>query len=106
MARILGVQHLGGAFQLGGFRRGRSRTGDQKMHLAQTLHSGQGLGHRVGRQLRAIHIGKKKNGHQITPASSLSFAMSSSMEPTLTPALRPPGSSVLTTFSRALVSTP
>jgi hypothetical protein len=42
----------------------------------------------------------------ITPASSLSLAISSSTEPTFTPALRPAGSTVFTTLSRGVTSTP
>ena len=52
------------------------------------------------------NIGKKKNGHQITPASSFSFWISSATEPTFTPALRPAGSTVFTTERRGETSTP
>ena len=44
--------------------------------------------------------------HQITPASVFSFAISSSTEPTFTPALRVAGSTVFSTFSRGATSTP
>jgi len=43
---------------------------------------------------------------QSTPASTFSFCTSSATEPTFTPALRPPGSAVFTTFRRGETSTP
>ena len=58
---------------------------------AQLLGSGDGL---AGRRLqRTIGVlGQKKNSHQSTPASALSFCTSSATLPTLTPALRLAGS--------------
>ena len=103
----IGVQHACHTVKLGRFsRRTGSGTRHQHMHLAQALHTGKRLGHRIGRQLPVIHIGKQKNGHQITPASSLSFAISSATDPTFTPALRPAGSTVLMTDRRGVTSTP
>ena len=66
-------------------------------------------GHRLGGgvvQVRVVVLGEDQDGHQITPASVFSFAISSSTEPTLTPALRVAGSTVFTTFSRGVTSTP
>jgi hypothetical protein len=75
---VVGVKNLGHAGELGGL--GRCCGGgacDQEMHVAQRRHGGEGLCHGIGGELPVIHIGEKKNGHQITPASSLSFAISS-----------------------------
>ena len=49
---------------------------------------------------------KKENGHQITPASSLSLPTSSPTSDTITPALRVGGSMVSRTFNRGVTSTP
>ena len=89
-----------------GRRRLATCAGDQHMRLAQRCHRGHGLGQRIRRQLAVNHFAQKKNSHQITPASSFSFAISSSTEPTLTPALRVAGSTVFTTLRRGLTSTP
>ena len=83
-----------------------ARAGNQHMHVAQARHGGQGFRHGVNRQSAFVHIGNQKNGHQITPASSLSFAISSATEATLTPALRPAGSVVFTIDRRGATSTP
>ena len=53
-----------------------------------------------------VVLGEDQDGHQSTPASVLSLAISSSTEPTLTPALRVAGSTVFSTFSRGATSTP
>ncbi len=89
-----------------GRRRVAALPGDQHMDLAEALHGLQRLGQRIGAKMPVADIGKKKNSHQITPASSFSFAISSSTEPTFTPALRPAGSTVLTTVRRGVTSTP
>ena len=105
---IIGKQHFGDALQ--GRRLGgcgvTARAGHKHMHLAQTRDGRQRLGNLIGRQMPLVHIRNQQNGHQITPASSLSFAISSATEPTLTPALRPTGSTVLTTVRRGATSTP
>src|SRR5262245_28568390 len=54
-----------------------------------------------------VVLGKKKRGrHQSTPTSFLSLSTSSPTDFTLTPALRPGGSLVLSTCSRGEMSTP
>ncbi len=53
-----------------------------------------------------VHMSNQQNGHQITLASSLSFVINSATEPTLTPALRPTGSTVFRIARRAETSTP
>ena len=58
-------------------------------------------------QLAARDLRQKKGRHgQITPASSCSFATSSATDLTLTPDLRPEGSTVFSTLSRGETSTP
>ena len=57
-------------------------------------------------QARIVVLGQDQDGHQITPASVFSFAISSSTEPTFTPALRVAGSVVFSTLSRGVTSTP
>mgnify|MGYP001124772601 CR=1 FL=1 len=44
----------------------------------------------------AVVLGENENGHQTIPTSCLSFATSSSTEPSLTPAWRRGGSSTFT----------
>jgi hypothetical protein len=106
--RGVGDQHLGGAVQLrrglgGG---GDAFAGDQHVDLAEALHGGQRLGGGVEREIRAVELRDQKNGHQITPASSFSFATSSSTLATRTPALRAGGSTTDSTVSRGATSTP
>ena len=47
------------------------------------------LGIKVAPEVIDYYIRQKENSHHRTPASSFSFAISSSTDPTLTPALRP-----------------
>ena len=89
-----------------GFGCGGGGASHQQMHFAEASHSRQRFGNRISGKLATIHIGQKENSHQITPASSLSFAISSSTEATLTPAFRPAGSEVFTTVRRGVTSTP
>ncbi len=107
VSRVIGRENLGHARDLR--RRIRSaanaRARDQNGHVAQSLRRRNGLGGRVQRQIRAIDFCNQENSHHTTPAS-LSFATSSSTEPTLMPALRPAGSAVFTTSRRGLTSTP
>ena len=105
---IIRRQDLGHTGKLRGFGGGGGNavTGDQQMHLAQRLGGGQRLGGAVRAQRAAGHFGNQKYGHQITPASSLSFAISSATLATFTPALRPCGSTVLMTARRGVTSTP
>ena len=79
---------------------------NQNMNIAQARYGCQGLGHLINGKLAVGDICKKKNRHQITPASSLSFEISSSTEATLMPALRVSGSVVLITVKRGVTSTP
>ncbi len=101
-------QDLGHALQCRGLGccRIAAHARDKDMHLTQGFDSRKGLGDRIGGKLAFVHIGKKKNRHQITPASSLSLAISSATDPTLTPALRPVGSTVFITVRRGATSTP
>ncbi len=106
--RRIGEQHLAHAGELGGCLGGRLGVVPGHEHVdvaAELLGSGNGLG---GRRLqRAIGVlGKKKNGHQSTPASALSFCTSSATLPTLTPALRLAGSAIFSTLRRGVTSTP
>lgn len=75
------------------------------MHLA--AHLGRGGQRLVGRvfQRSVVVFCNEEDSHQIAPAS-LSLATSSAGEPTLMPAWRFGGSSVLMTLRRAVVSTP
>ena len=105
---IVGEKNLGHALQRRRFGRCRIAAGacDQHGHRAKRFHRSQGFGNLIGCKLAFIHVCQKKNGHQITPASSLSFAISSATEATLTPALRPTGSTVFRTARRGVTSTP
>ena len=105
---IIGEQHFGHAGQFGSLSRSSiaTRACDQHMHFAKRSNSSKGFRHGIRRQSAFVYISNQQNGHQITPASSLSFAISSSTEPTLTPALRPAGSTVFTMFRRGVTSTP
>src|SRR5437879_2046529 len=99
--RAVGEQHLLDAVELGG-RVGHSLrvfAGDEDVHVAaERLCGGQRL---VGGILERLVVvfGEQQRGHPITPAS-LSLPTSSAGEATLTPDLRPAGSTVLTTSSR------
>src|SRR3984885_6353078 len=80
--------------------------GDQHVDVGADLFGG---GQRfVGGVLErfVVVFGEKKNRHQIAPASFFSLSMSSATVLTLTPALRPGGSDVLTISRCGLVSTP
>src|SRR5665647_3952072 len=57
-------------------------------------------------QQGVVVFGNQQRGHQITPASFLSFETSSATSLTLTPALRPPGSVVLMISRCGVRSTP
>ena len=86
--------------------RGAGLAGDEHGDVAaDRLCSGHGLGGGVV-QGRVVVLGEDQDGHHSTPASVFSFAISSSTEPTFTPALRVTGSAVFTTFSRGVTSTP
>ena len=113
IGRCVGQQHLLDAVELRrrvgrGLRIG---AGHQHMHrCAKGLGGGERL---VGGvlEMSVIVLGDQQSGHsfdpsQSTPASVLSFWTSSATEPTFTPALRPPGSAVLSTFRRGAMSTP
>ena len=105
---ILGAEHLGhtgdGRGRIGGgFGR---RAGAKHGHIAQLRGGGHRLGGGIHRQFAGVNLGQKKNSHYSTPASSLSFVISSSTEPTLTPAARASGSEVFTTDRRGVTSTP
>jgi hypothetical protein len=106
-AGIFGDQHARHAVDPGrrlacGCGRG---TGGQNGDVTQRPGGGDGLGGGVQRQLAIVHFGKEKNSHYTAPAC-LSFATSSSTEPTISPALRVGGSSVRSTSSRGATSTP
>ena len=91
----------------GGLRRGFDPVaGDEDMdRFIQRLGRGQGLGRRlIERAIR--NLGKKQDRHQITPASSLSFATSSAAEASLTPALRVGGATVFKILRRGAISMP
>ena len=80
----------------------RDEHGDVAAHRLRRSH---GLGGGVV-QRAVVVLGQDQDRHQITPASDFSLAISSSTEPTLTPAWRVDGSTVFTTFSRGVTSTP
>ena len=112
-----GQKHLAHARQLRSGVGGRLGVlaGNENVHVAAHLQgSGERLGVLVG-QGNVVVIGNEKNGHVCvpflacpyrTPASFFSLSTSSATEPTLTPALRPSGSAVLSTLRRGAVSTP
>ena len=106
--RAVRQQHLLDAVELGrgiGHRLG-ILAGDEDMHVAaQRLGGGQRLAGRVLERLVVV-LGDEKRGHQISPISFLSLSTSSPTVFTLTPALRPAGSVVLSTSSRGAMSTP
>ena len=108
VAGALDVDHLRDAVELGR-RLGDGAgvlAGDEHVDVAaHRLRGGDGLGGGVV-EMRVVVLGENENGHQSTPASVLSLAISSSTEPTFTPALRVAGSAVLTTFRRGVTSTP
>ena len=107
----IGQQHLGRALQLrGGIGRGLGAlAGDQHMHVRADLQRGaQRLRRLVGQALIVV-FGDEENCHSVSVNPSCrelrarrlrcaSLSTSSATFFTLTPALRPPGSSVFTTF--------
>mmetsp|Transcript_3534 Transcript_3534/g.6362 ORF Transcript_3534/g.6362 Transcript_3534/m.6362 type:complete len:130 (+) Transcript_3534:742-1131(+) len=107
-AVILGTEHLGDALDRRRFIGSRlgGGPGTEHGHVAQFRGSGDGFRGGVHRQFARVHLGKKKYSHYRTPASSLSFVISSSTEATLTPAARASGSEVVTTCRRGVTSTP
>ena len=103
----VGEEHLGGAVELGGGLGDglAAGTGDQHVHVAaQRLGGAHGLGD-GGAERLVVVVGEKKDRHDSAP-TSFSLAMSSAALATLTPALRPGGSTVLSTLSRGATSTP
>ena len=108
IGRRIRQQHLLDAVELR--RRVRDRlaagAGDQHVHIgADALGRGERLVGRVLERLVVV-LGNQQRRHQIAPASFLSLSTSSATVFTLTPALRTGGSTVLTTSSRGLTSTP
>ena len=71
--------------------------------LPERLRGGQRLVGRVLERLVVV-LGEQQRGHQISPISFLSLSTSSPTVFTLTPALRPAGSAVLSTSSRGATS--
>ena len=104
---IFGDQNLGHAVDGGGgvTGGGGGGAGAQNGDVTDGLGGGNGLGGGVHRQFAIGHFGKEKNSHYTAPAS-LSFATSSSTDPTMIPADRSAGSSVLMTSRRGETSTP
>ena len=105
--RGIGIEHLGRAIELGGGLGHRLAVGTGHQHvdvLAQRPGGGHGLGD--GRRQRLVVVlRQQKSGHDNAPAS-FSLATSSAALATLTPALRPGGSTVFTTLRRGAISTP
>ena len=102
VSRAVRDQHLLDAVELrGGIGdRAAAFAGDQHMHVAaERLGGGQRLVGRILERLVVV-LGNQKNSHPSTPAS-FSLPTSSATEPTLAPALRPPGSTVFTTSAAA-----
>ena len=109
VGRAVGDPHLGDAGKLRRGFRGRADAlpGHEHVDRLPDLERGgqRPRGHVA--QAPARDFSQKKSRHgQITPASSRSFDTSSATDFTFTPALRPPGSAVLMTFSRGATSTP
>ncbi len=103
----VGVEHLGGAIELGGgLRDGLGvRAGNEHVHvLAQRLGGTHGLGD-PGAQRLVVVVGQEQRRHESAPVS-LSLAISSAAFATFTPALRPGGSTVFRTLRRGAGSTP
>ena len=78
--------------------------GDEQMHLAKLRRGGDG-GERGVLNLAAFMLDENQRLHATTP-SVLSLPISSSTEPTFTPAWRFDGSVTFTIVSRGAVSTP
>ena len=100
-------QHLRCALELGGgFGNALAiGAGHQHVHvLAQGLGGAHGLGDDAAQRLVVV-VGEEQNRHDSAP-TSLSLAMSSAALATLTPALRPGGSTVFSTLRRGLTSMP
>ena len=105
---VIGKQNLGNALKFCSRISGGASivSGNQHMNLMTKCKcSSQRFGCGILERDRIV-IGEKKGSHQKTPASVLSFETSSATEPTLTPALRPAGSIVVTTLRRGATSTP
>ena len=107
--RIVGDQHLRHALKLGRRLGGGADicARDENIDgLPELERRGQRARGRIV-QLPARDFRQKKGRHrQITPASSCSLATSSATDLTLTPDLRPGGSTVFSTLSRGETSTP
>src|SRR5262249_52409610 len=101
-------QNLGHARELGGGFRDRPATlaGHQHAHVAaERLRGGQRLVGRILERLVVV-LGDEKRGHPISPISFLSLSPSPPPVFTLTPAVRPAGSVVLSASSRGAMSIP
>src|SRR5690606_13025557 len=79
-------------------------SGDQRVDRAELRGGGNGRKRCVLERARFV-FDQHQRGHATAP-SSLSFATSSSTEPTLIPACRTGGSATLSTLSRGTTSTP
>jgi hypothetical protein len=109
VTRIVGDQHFRHALKFGGRLRGDGNIGARDENIDGRLElerRGQRARRRIV-QFSACDFRQKKGSHrQITPASSRSFCTSSATDLTLTPDLRPGGSTVFSTLSRGATSTP
>ena len=109
VTRIVGDQHFRHTLKFGGRLRGSADIGARDENVDRALEL-DGRGQRTrGRivQFAAGDFRQKKSRHcQITPTSSCSLATSSATDFTLTPDLRPGGSTVFSTLSRGETSTP
>src|SRR4029077_8284631 len=106
---IVGDQHFRHALKFGGRLRGSADIFTRNKDidgLPKFDRRGQRTRGRIV-QFAARDFRQKKSRHcQITPASSCSLATSSATDFTLTPDLRPGGSTVFSTLSRGETSTP
>ena len=109
VGRGVGDENLADARKLRGRLGGRrdAPPGDEHVDRLRDLEGRRQRPRGQVAQAPARDFRKKKGRHgQITPASSWSFATSSETVFTLTPALRPEGSDVLSTLRRGATSTP
>ena len=100
-------QHLRCALELGGSFGDALAVGAGHQHvhvLAQGLGGAHGLGDDAAQRLVVV-VGEEQDRHDSAP-TSLSLATSSAALATLTPALRPGGSTVFSTLRRGAMSTP